>query len=278
MKKIGLIFVLVLSLMLSLVGCGNDNEKDGQPVKANPVTDFEYKVMENRGDTVITKYIGESKDVVIPHEIEGYPVKYIDWKTFYKSDIESIVLPDTLELIVEGSFSGCDNLHTVDFGSPKKLIIMSEAFLNCSSLKKIILPSGVTEIESKAFYGCESVEEIYIPNTVTKWSGEMAFGDATALKTLTLEEGLKTIGGCAFLGADSLESIILPASIENIEYAAFSSCAVLKSATFLGNAPTKADGVVFGEPNTDFKIYYKKGTAGWDTTSLKNRYILVEYE
>ena len=53
-------------------------------------------------------------------------------------------------------------------------IICDEAFLNCSSLTGIVIPSSVTSIGERAFYGCRSLRNIAIPDSVT-CIGEFTF-------------------------------------------------------------------------------------------------------
>lgn len=78
--------------------------------------------------------------------------------------------------------------------------IREYAFLNCSGLKYVIIPSSVTSIESHAFNGCSGLTSVIIGNSVT------------------------SIGSCAFLGCKGLTSITIPNSVKSIGNGAFQSC------------------------------------------------------
>jgi len=80
---------------------------------------------------VVEKYIGDEKEVVLPHELDGYPVACI-WERAFKGcrSLTGIVLPEGLEDIAE------------------------EAFSHCSSLSRVVIPASVTAIGFDAFEDC----------------------------------------------------------------------------------------------------------------------------
>ena len=74
---------------------------------------------------------------------------------FEGSDISSFVAGEQLTNIAIFGFFGCKLLEYVDLSSASKLKKISKnAFKNCSSLKKIILPQSIEKIEENAFYNC----------------------------------------------------------------------------------------------------------------------------
>ena len=211
-KLISLVLAFIMCILpLLLFSCSNKPEP-------NPVTDFEYEYLEKYGGIAITKYIGTSKSIVFPEEIDGQPVKIIG-KFFLvggKDDnktqlIESVVIPDTVEIIAPMAFFCCTNLVSVDFGKGV-LKIGYEAFRECKALEKIILPPKLETIGSDAFFMCSSATEIFIPKTVKEWeydSSKGTFAACTALTTLTFEDGLEQIGYWGtFMGAESLERVV----------------------------------------------------------------------
>ena len=294
MKKI-LVFLLACVMLLSfLVSCddtgdttgtgnGGDQSESGESGKpeANPASDFEYA--EYNGGIAIKKYIGTSKNVIIPSEIDGLSVILIAKDVFSnREDVESVVIPDTVQIIVRWSFYACKNLKTVDFGEGV-LEIHEHAFDSCSALEKIILPPKLETIGAEAFYRCSSATEIFIPKTLKNWETSRRsgiFGECTALKTITFEEGFEVLGGWAeFSEATSLEEVSFPKSLKEIAPLSFNGCTALKVATFLGDAPETEDGYVFGLPdlnlNNEFVIYYDPETSGWDETPLHKYYTIL---
>lgn len=84
------------------------------------------------------------------------------------------------------------------------------AFLNCTGLTSITIPTSVTNIESAAFVNCSNLTAIIISNSVTN-IGTGAFGDCV-----------------------KLTSAILPDNIEYIEKGIFDGCSSFASVTYKG--------------------------------------------
>ena len=90
-------------------------------VSAQENNDFEYSTSGNFAE--ITRYVGKSKDVIIPQEIDGYTVREIGYHAFFlNSEIESVVIPDSVEEIGWSSFYECANLSRVQLGKNIKRI------------------------------------------------------------------------------------------------------------------------------------------------------------
>lgn len=264
MKKLALL--LAAAMLLSLLGCASL-----RPV--NPVSDFDYYVNEEKQYINITKYIGESKDVVIPAYIEDLPVRTIGIDSFANSSIESVVLPDTVEEVLDNAFDGCEMLKTIQFSANLKKIC-TQAFRKCSKLKKVLLPQGLSIIGPEAFAYCGNVTEVYIPGSV-EVIGHSAFGKTYALSTLTIEEGVSTLGQYGtFIDADALKKVTIPSSVETLGEACFAGCTGLEEVIFLGDAPEDVGDLVFEDTSEKLKLYYDPNTSGWDSTPL-SQYNLV---
>lgn len=69
------------------------------------------------------------------------------------SNIETIILPDTVKYITENAFRGCGKLTKVDLGDNVRSI-MEDAFDGCTSLKTITIPDCVSKIDEDAFDNC----------------------------------------------------------------------------------------------------------------------------
>ena len=109
-------------------------------------------------------------DVVIPSEIQGYPVTSIGGSAFSNNSLTSVVIPNSVTSIGEDAFSN-------------------------NSLTSVVIPNSVTSIGEFAFSN-NSLTSVVIPNSVTS-IGEFAFED-NPLTSITIENTSTTIGDCAF--------------------------------------------------------------------------------
>ena len=114
------------------------------------------------------------KTLYIPATVGGYPVfdvydyafadvtgisnviiaEGVEWVSsgaFMGCDLESLTLPQSLREIQYNAFAECTNLTEVSFAFGLEYIGVN-AFADCSSLRTVILPDSVTEIEYDAFF------------------------------------------------------------------------------------------------------------------------------
>ena len=77
--------------------------------------------------------------------------------------ITSVIIPDSIVVIGESTFSSCSNLASITLGNGVERI--EEEWYECSSLTTITLPSSVTYFAG-GFYGCTSLTSIVITNTL----------------------------------------------------------------------------------------------------------------
>lgn len=78
-----------------------------------------------------------------------------------------------------------------------------EAFCDCSTLKSITLPDGVTELGGWAFFGCIYLEEATLSNRL-KTIGDAAFSSCSTLSSITLPQSLGHVGDSAFYGCSGM--------------------------------------------------------------------------
>lgn len=132
-----------------------------------------------------------------------------------------------------------------------------QAFLNCSTLRVIIIPNRVRAINAEAFSGCDNLLEVAITGRLTE-VGDSAFAYCDNLSTffspLATDDGrclimrgsleafapagittysippiVTEIGGGAFEGCEALTSISIPATVTEIDERAFAYCLLLAS-------------------------------------------------
>lgn len=159
MKKV-LLWICVL-LTLCLCGCGKkeqatetnaskDLEKSSETnsldmlldINENDAKDFEYKV---KNDEIhITKYIGESKKVMVPGLIGGRYVVSIGDSAFQGTDVTDVIIGDCVEEIG------------------------ASAFANCASLKNVLLTRTVKKISDDIFAGCPELLVLAVEGTYSE--------------------------------------------------------------------------------------------------------------
>lgn len=116
----------------------------------------------------------------------------------------------------------------------------SYAFANCTQLDDIMLPNTVERMGDHAFAHCTSLTDIEVPAGVTSLSG-WSFFECTGLQNVTMHEGLTTIGSNAFYGCTAMADLELPATLTTISNGAFEYCTSLteitlpKSVTAIGD-------------------------------------------
>ena len=123
------------------------------------------------------------------HVVIGEGITYIGASSFWNRNLQSLQLPDSLEVIGSGAFS------------------------TTSGLKELTLPKNVKTIEQYAFYSSE-LESIKLPDGLTE-IGKQAFADSSKLTAIELPESLTTIGDNAFYNVP-MKEVRIPANVSNI--------------------------------------------------------------
>ncbi len=200
----------------------------------------------------------QTKEYTFPNGIENIPDH-----CFSNSDIEKIIIPDSVKTIGTGAFEYCEKLSEVSL--PNGLIEIGErAFYYCLSLKNISIPNGVTCISSYAFQCCQSLSDISLPDSLTELGTHTfsecqelqgvsipkgiscipdgAFSGCSNLTNVELPEGIYSIGGGAFSYTDKLSNIVFPMSLEYIDDSAF-YCSGLNSIYITSNIHYLGEGV-----------------------------------
>ncbi len=164
--------------------------------------------------------------------------KIPDWafydseKQFFEPDygiihlnIRKIILPDNIEEIGLGAFNRL-NLEVINLpASLRKLNLYSFAYCYKLKFDSLVIPEGVTEIPGGCFLNCQSIRKLVLPSTV-RIIGDVAFNN-TRLEDVEFPEGLESLGMSAFEGSN-LEKAILPKSCLELGDRVFSLCYFLK--------------------------------------------------
>ncbi len=154
---------------------------------ANSYDIFCYYIADNEVCITLTNTFPIG-DVVIPDEIEGFPVTAIQWEAFSGcNEMTSIYIPDTVTWIGESAFRNCSQLTSITIPDAVTYI-GSNTFWGCTKLEEINLPASLENIYSHAFYNCANLKDIHIPKSVEYIAGD-AFDYCANIETITVEEG-----------------------------------------------------------------------------------------
>lgn len=148
---------------------------------------------------------GAPKEVIIPPEAGGKPVKHIASNAFDMTinSVTSVVIPDSVEVIDDFAFSSNGKLEYVKM--PTSLTRIGEGvFNNCYSLRDIEVYGSIISIPRNTFAGCESLESVRVPDTVQTF-GEYAFGDCRLLNDLNRPANFSAYESTTFDGCDRLD-------------------------------------------------------------------------
>ena len=188
-------------------------------------SDYEYDFCDDK--IRLLNYLGDETEVVVPSVINGYEVAYLKGTFMENSQIEKVVLPDSIIEIGDHTFENCYALTTINVPSNLKQI-GADAFRFCCALTgDIDLPEGLTTLEARAFYE-SAITSVSVPSTVTSVK-KAAFASCANLERVSLAEGVSWIAESAFKLCSSLSSISIPDSVTYIGENAFSHCSNLTS-------------------------------------------------
>ncbi|MCM1054503.1 MAG: leucine-rich repeat domain-containing protein [Bacteroides sp.] len=145
------------------------------------------------------------------------------------TDLNTVIVPDTVRTIGRNAFGSSEKLDTVSIGTSSALTeIGEEAFINCTALENISLPQSLETVGSKAFKDCTGLKSITIPNLVS-FIGSEAFKGCTRLSAAKLPISLTTFGNEAFAYCTSLTEIVVPVGVTG-GTAIFKECRNIKYA------------------------------------------------
>jgi len=126
---------------------------------ADTLGDWNYLV--SNGAATITFYSGSDSAVVIPGEVNGFPVVRVGAGAFYgRTNLTSIAIPNSVTSIGES------------------------AFQRCTSLTAITIPESVTSIDIRAFLECTSLTNVLLPTRFLADSGSIGIVGEVAANNL----------------------------------------------------------------------------------------------
>ena len=206
MKRIIAVMMACLictTVAISLSGCGEEDKQPGYVIEATEPdlenSDFGFFIIDDNS-LLITKYKGNSKNIVIPETHSTYSVTTIGRSVFNGSDITSVEIPDTVTEIQDYAFFGCRNLENVKMSKNLKTL-GTNVFNLCSKLESIEIPATLEDMGMYTF-------------------------SASGLKSVTIPESdtLNSISHFVFYQCPQLTDVKLPSTVTFMEPDVFEGC------------------------------------------------------
>ena len=160
----------------------------------------------------------------------------------------------TGDLVIPGSVTYGGTGYTVT-------TIGNGAFLGCTGLTSVTIPSSVKTIGDGAFRDCTGLTSVTIPEGVTT-IGDYAFMGCIGLPSVTIPASVTSIGNDAFRGCTGLTSVTIADGVTTIDKYAFMGCTGLTSVTIFAPSLTKYGDLAFDSNATGRKFYVPSGSVG----------------
>lgn len=172
----------------------------------------------------ITRYRGDSADVVVPREIGGVPVRciaqgafegcrdYTDTEVYTNrtewTTLRSVVLPETVTAIDDSAFSYCQQLETFVCYGPVESTGRG-TFRLARSLRLVAFVNGAGMIDNYCFENTPALETVYVP-TPLSYIGESAFINS-GIPAFVADA--RKYGGAPFRGCRNLTELHLAGDV-----------------------------------------------------------------
>lgn len=131
-----------------------------------------------------------------------------------------------------------------------------------SSITKVVIENGVTNIGECAFYQCKKLKSVEIPDTVTAIGG-MAFFVCINLRTVTIPDSVTEIGYEAFCNCTNLTSVTIGSGVKKLGMGVFRECTKLASIIFRGTSnPSYSENTIkptFGNIDPNYTVAVPSG-------------------
>ncbi|XOV69987.1 MAG: leucine-rich repeat domain-containing protein [Verrucomicrobiota bacterium] len=217
-------------------------------VRAGTLGGLTYSISD--GEVTITNCSQEPEgELVVPSEIEGFPVTTIGVSAFRRTNplLTSVILPETLTTIGQSAFAYSlslrsvtipDSVHTIGLQAfqscgvrsmrlPSSLRVIEQMAFQMARLESVVIPEGVVSIGHRAFADCPFLESVTIPSSVTTIVGEAFW--RSWLASVTIPGTVTEIGVGAFDECPNLVAVTIEDGVSVIGFDAFAHCYELRS-------------------------------------------------
>ena len=253
-------------------------------IKSNPNYTVSNGSLIEKNNKVMLRHLNTDERTI--SILDG--VKHIQKKAIERSEVESIIIPKSVELIDEDAFYLTMSLQRIEVEETNKIYrsfdgvlhskngeelirypqgkkdiayyledgvkrIGRKAFSCATSLVSITFAGTIKEIGENAFEYCVGIENIMIPRSV-ETIGERAFQYCEKLISVMLPQGIIRIGDCAFLGCKMLKTMSIPRSVKEIGNMAFEGCESLSKVVIQENVSFIGDKAFSDCPDIEVSI------------------------
>ena len=123
----------------------------------------------------------------------------------YQYKIKKIVIGKGITIIKETALASMHNVKEIKL--PNTVKIKNGAFMDCSKLERINIPSAVNELPNNIFSGCKKIQQITLPKKLKK-IGTYAFYKCKRLEQITIPKTVTMLDSQAFVDCLSLTTIV----------------------------------------------------------------------
>ena len=96
---------------------------------------------------------------------------------FAESDIEKLIVPNTVRELGASAFFKCATLHEVVFEPDSQLETIGDGCFSSCGIEQVTIPKSVRDIRSYAFWACRSFRSlVFEDGSLLKHVGEDALG------------------------------------------------------------------------------------------------------
>lgn len=256
-------FLSAMALMIATLSVSIGNPVNSYAEYGEYVTDDGFYYATDGSEAVmINLYDGTNTNVVVPEEINGIPVKYVD-RSFINCSVTSVVMPSTMldsgfnyhepsltkVVFLADKLKFIGNLSETSIEElifPNVTVIFNGAFENCKNLKKVVYGGTVSEIGRETYSGCNSLTELtFLDSSSSVLIEENAFAN-TGFVNLEFSPTV-TLKDLSFDNCKNLETVTFKNDV-NMTGIPFSNCPNVKSVEFYGNV--NMNGYVFQDCNS----------------------------
>ena len=128
-------------------------------------------------------------EYMVKHIIIGEVITTIDHSFFNLYELKTLSLPSTLKEIKNGAFIDCTNLKTVEI--PEGVTVIDNAFNNCTELEWVNIPKN---IEVLCGFGNSKIANIKLPRTVKKLAIASDYLQTIYIPETVTADMLKAVG------------------------------------------------------------------------------------